>query len=128
MTHYQIRDDQLHVYLSGTVEAARLRELFVEIGQDPAFNCHMTQFWHTSAANCSNLETHALVELARDSAEQSQSTVPVIAFIAQSDLNYGLCRVYSAWVDEAAAEIGVFRTLDEASNWTCAPISDRQAG
>ena len=117
MTHYKIKEHQLHVYLRGEIKIRKMRELFAEIASDPTFHCDLTQFWHTQGCNCETLPSNTLVDLARSTTTDTPTPTAVVAFIAESDLHFGLCRVYSAWADEDARSLGVFRTEEEAKRW-----------
>ena len=91
MTHYKIKEDQLHVYLCGEIELRKMRALFAEIASDPTFHCHLTQFWHTRGCDCEVLASNTLVDLARSTKTDTSTPTAVVAFIAESDLHFGLC-------------------------------------
>ena len=127
MTHYTITEDQLHVYLRGEIEIGKMRQLFAEIEADPKFHCNLHQFWHTRECDCQALTSNTLVNLARSTRSNVPKPSAVVAFIAESDLHFGLCRVYGSWADEEARSLGVFRNEEAAKRWVEDLRVERQA-
>lgn len=64
-------------------------------------------------------------EIARlaDAAKAKKHRPHKSAVVASGDLAFGLMRIFSAYGSEAAVEIEVFRTLEEARRWLLADQS-----
>ena len=117
MTRYNISPEQIDVFVNGALDPDVLHNLFGRISEDENFHCALKQFWHLQEVDCSNLETSSVTALGHALEDEPDQPFPPVAFIAQSDLVYGMCRVYAAWVGGKPIDVGVFRTYEDALAW-----------
>lgn len=116
MTRYDITGRQIDIFVNGDLDLEKLHHLFETIASDARFHCGLKQFWHFQEVDCSNLRSSGLPALGL-SLENTGQSYPQVALIAKTDLLFGLCRVYAAWVDGKPVEIGVFRDYEDALSW-----------
>ena len=117
MTRYDISPGQLDVFVNGALDAEILGDLFETIAGDPRFSCALKQFWHFQDVDCSNLRPSCLRALGLALKEEAGQSYPPVAFIAETDLLFGLCRAYAGWVGSDLIDVGVFRNYDDALAW-----------
>ena len=117
MNRYEISTGQIDIFVNGALDSKILNKLFATIASDTRFRCELKQFWHFQEVDCSNLHPSCLRALGFALKEDTGQPYPQVAFIAETDLLFGLCRVYAGWVGSKAIEVGVFRNYDDALAW-----------
>ena len=114
---FEISENQIDIFVTGVLDRDKLFALFAAIRRDPNFHCGLLQFWHLEDVDCSKIDSSFLSALGHGLSEDDDSSYPPVAFIAASDLLYGMCRAYAAWVGSKPIEVGVFRNYDDAFSW-----------
>ena len=114
---FEISENQIDIFVTGLLDRDNLFGLFEAIRGDDSFHCGLTQFWHFEDVDCSKIDSAFLSALGHGLSEDDDSSYPPVAFIAASDLLYGMCRAYAAWVGSKPIEVGVFRSYDDALSW-----------
>ena len=117
MNRYDISPGQIDVFLNGTLDPATLSKLFATIASDRRFHCQLKQFWHLQDVDCSNFHSSCLPDLGHALKEEPGCPYPQVAFVAKTDLLFGLCRAYAAWLGSKPIEVGVFRSYSDALAW-----------
>ena len=117
MTQFDISINQIDVFVNGVLDSATLEFLFTTIRNDTRFHCQLKQFWHFEKVDCSKLRSSCLFSWGRALDESVDQSYPQVAFIAESDVLYGMCRAYAAWVGDKLIDIGVFRNYSDALDW-----------
>lgn len=115
--NFEISENQIDVFVTGVLDRDALFALFVAIRRDPNFHCGLLQFWHFENVDCSMIDSACLSALGHELSEDDDTSYPPVAFIAASDLLYGMCRAYAAWVGSKPIKVGVFRNYDDALSW-----------
>ena len=114
---FEISEQQIDIYVTGVLDRENLFELFANIRREPSFHCGLVQFWHLEDVDCSKIDSAFLSALGHGLSEDDSPSYPPVAFIAASDLLYGMCRAYAAWVGSKPIKVGVFRSYDDAVEW-----------
>ena len=114
---FEISEQQIDIYVTGVLDRENLFELFADIRREPSFHCGLVQFWHLEDVDCSKIDSAFLSALGHGLSEDDSPSYPHVAFIAASDLLYGMCRAYAAWVGSKPIKVGVFRSYDDAVEW-----------
>lgn len=117
MTRYQFSPGQIDIFVNGTLGSEVLSELFDTIARDAHFRCGLKQFWHFQEVDCSNFKSSCMANIGSVLLDNAKQRCPQVAFVAQSDLLYGLCRAYAGWIDPECVELGVFRSYEDALAW-----------
>ena len=117
MNRYQISSRQIDIFVTGALDPNILNSLFETIARDRGFRCDLKQFWHFEAVDCANFQLASLPALGLALDEDRAEPYPQVAFIADTDLLFGLCRVYAGWVGGKPIDVGVFRSYDDALAW-----------
>ena len=129
LNRYEISLGQIDIFVNGALERKTLGNLFEVIASDPRFRCDLNQFWHFQEVDCPTDDLSWLPALGLALEEDRRQTYPPVAFIAESDLLFGLCRVYAGWVGCKSLEISVFRHYDDALAWAyCTGEPSKQSG
>ena len=107
----------------GIVTEADLEEYFRALLADPNFNTSYKHLIDTRKTT----ETQMRIEYINSLARRGGSLPPDImqAFVASSDLSYGLLRMYIAQHPESN-KMEVFRDYEEACRWLGLPDTDSQ--
>ena len=117
MNRYEISTGQIDIFVNGALDLEILGKLFETIARDMRFHCGLKQFWHFQEVDCSNLRSSCLRALGQALREDVGQSYPQVAFVAETDLLFGLCRAYAGWVGSKPIEVGVFRSYDDALAW-----------
>ena len=114
---FEFSETQVDVFVTGTLDRVNLFELFEAIRRDRRFHCGLVQFWHLDNLDCSKIDSAFLCALGRGLSEDDDHIYPPVAFVTSSDLLYGMCRAYAAWLGGKPIKVGVFRNVDDAVAW-----------
>ena len=117
MNRYDISARQIDIFVNGALDSEILGNLFETIASDTRFRCDLRQFWHFQEVDCSNFQSSCLPALGLGLREDPGQAYPQVAFIAETDLLFGLCRAYAGWIGSKPIEVGVFRSYDDALAW-----------
>lgn len=120
ITHHIDKESKtIFVKAEGILSVDDLIAYEKKVIKDPDFESglnSLTDFTHATPSSDVNLDK---VTLSRDFVESIQKVMGKRkwAFIAPSDITYGICRMFSMLSEGLSIETGVFRTEDEAKKW-----------
>ncbi len=102
----------------GEISFDDFRTTLREMLEDPDFDPSFGRLWDIREARLilSGDDVRGLAQVVRKFVGGRRSAV-----VAQSDLAYGLARMYSALVEEAGIDVQAFRDMDEAMTWLQEP-------
>ena len=76
--------------------------------------------WDLTDANFERLPTEDFIQLAMKMKNSPESRAGAkVALVGDTDLKYGMLRVYNAWLDteETSLTVNTFRSVEEARKW-----------
>lgn len=102
----------------GEISFDDFRTTLREMLEDPDFDPSFGRLWDVREARTilSGEDVRGIAEVVRKFVGGRRSAV-----VAQTDVAYGLARMYSALVEEAGIDTQAFRDMDEAMTWLQAP-------
>lgn len=108
----------IEIIASGTVTGDEIIDAHEEIYSPD--NLKKQEYQIIDRTDCkeylvSNEEIRAIAEIDKNAAQTNPNIV--IALIAPTDLQYGISRVWEAYVEEALFKTQVFRDRTSAENW-----------
>ena len=84
----------------------------------PDFQMNMNVIWGLRDADASKIYKEDVIKIARYFETYIKNGDEYkAALVVSSDLEYGLSRMYQVAVADLPAEIGIFRSLEEAKKW-----------
>lgn len=115
-TDYEI-DLERHLVVSfahGVLTEAESEDLYARLRRDPAFEPGLHQICDLSGVSDLHASKDFIQRLALTSPFDPSSRR---AFVAPSDLHYGLARMLEAYIELEGGDAGVFRSRSEAESW-----------
>ncbi len=98
-------------------------EAYIEVVErctaDPLFDKAMDTLWDFRATSVTSMNSGDVVQLAHHSSEYTgrRGGYWKTAVLVAGDLNYGLARMFEAYVDSAPNDVMVFRDVESALKW-----------
>lgn len=117
-----------HIVGSGHITGEEyLAAMRAHLTQDAAsfsrYRYSLIDFKEVAEIQISNAEIEEVVHLCREAAKVNPN--PLLAIIAESDVLFGLARMYEALLSGTDWEVMVFRTTQGAENWIHARAKEK---
>ena len=106
---------RLNVMWTGDVDEAGISAAFGELGRDPGFSAGMDILWCLDDSASIDLAHGDIRRLAMSPVICPQQTR--VALVAPRPEQFGLCRIYQAYLDEDKVDCAVFATIEKAEDW-----------
>lgn len=120
-THYELNRAKgiVRSWATGVLTEDESRAHYKKLAADPEFDSSFDQICDLTDVTDLEASRSFLQELAMKSVFSENSRR---AFVAPSDLHFGLARMLQVFCDIEGSEVGVFRTIAEAEAWLRAPV------
>ena len=104
--------------LSGAIEAREIRDAFEDMLAHPDFAPGMNSLWDLREAQLETISVEAVQRLVAFVAKHSEARGEGrAALVAESDVAFGICRIYEAFASALPTDVRAFRRLEEATEW-----------
>ena len=106
------------IELEGVVELPSIFETIKALLSHPGHQTNMDELWDLRRASGINIQTEDLLRIAEEVKRYQAQLAKRIAIVADSELEYGLSRMWISHVEhEMPKERRVFRRIEEAYDW-----------
>jgi hypothetical protein len=111
-------DGHLRVVVSGEPGYDEFVDIFKQVVEHPAFTAGMSILWDYRGATVRHVKAAEMRRLAGHLAGQRHLRAGArMAFVAASDVDFGVFRMYEAISADSGVEMRIFRDVDVAASW-----------
>jgi hypothetical protein len=113
------------VRLTGTLQAADLKDAFSAMVAHPDFEPGFNSLWDLRGASAARLDFEALRDVVRAAGAQKDARGPgKVAIVVTHDVDYGVSRIYEMLASGLPTVVNVFRSVGEAEAWFGRPLGE----
>lgn len=109
--------DILVVTVIGELSLASLKAAAQQIISSDEYAANIAALWDLRQMDTSNINQDFFKNLIALREKRTEREGAKLALVANSDLKFGLSRMYEMLSDDLPQSMHVFRTIDEARNW-----------
>lgn len=114
---YDKNSDILYASLTGIVTMADFKNSILELSENTEFPPNVDSLVDVSQMEFNDVDTSFLKEVIAMEKQNPGRQGARVAYVADSNLNYGMLRMYEGLADNIAKTSKVFRTVSEGEAW-----------